>query len=117
MYAATLKRQREPDPSGTKRRLVFSIFADDLARHGILYEEAWVVLRAYKVYRREWMTVPGGLGNDEVRMARFELFAQGFDDDVRFAYGGVTVQFVPGHSGGLSDLVGASSASRSRVKS
>ena len=70
------------------------------------------MLKAYAEYRLEWIT-PGGPGYDEVRMARFELFAQGFDDDVRFAYGGVEL-FVPPHSGGLSDLINASNASLSR---
>ena len=98
-----------------KRKLEFRIFASD-EREGLVYEEAWTVLKAYKEYGREWLTPPRGSGNDEVRMARFELFAQGFDDDVRFAYGGVEV-FAPSHSGGLSDLVNGSRASLSRDSS
>lgn len=98
-----------------KRKLVFRISATN-ERDGLLYEEAWVVLKAYAEYRREWMTTPEGLSNDEVRMARLELLAQGFDDDVRFAYGGVDL-IIPGHSGGLSDLSGVSRVSLSRDSS
>ena len=115
MYMATLRRRRSADPPDRKRSVVFRMFATEEERHGLLYEEARVVLLAYKEYTREWMTVLGGQGNDQVRMASFVLLAQGFDD-VRFAYGGVKL-LIPGPRGGLYDPDSASRDSLSRNSS